>query len=253
MKVYELLYEGRKNIKEIVVKRMPNFKEENMVGSGAEAEVFKAGANSVIKVIDFYKEDNDPTVHYIDEVMNNQDNPYFPKIYGAKAYMLNKDKGQYFQGKLVIHMEKLTSFNNPKTSHMLPRLLKQFGISEDDFDSSMGDNNAYLHTKRETDVERTPSSENPDDEDGRYNMLDTFGKVLADTFATGKGRQKLMKQATNPELKRAIQITDQIINRLANDPERPASGDLHQSNIMIRLTPHGPQLVIVDPVIGFWQ
>ena len=100
MKVYELLQEeDRKNIKEIVVKRMPNFKDKDMVGDGAEAEVFKAGTNSVVKVIDYYKEDNDPTVHYVDMIMDNQDNPYFPRIYGAKAYMLAKDKGQYYQGK----------------------------------------------------------------------------------------------------------------------------------------------------------
>ena len=62
-----------------------------------------------------------------------------------------------------------------------------------------------------------------------------------------------MQKSTNPQIKQAIQLTDAIINRLKNDPERPAAGDLHVDNIMIRLTPHGPQLVIVDPVIGFWE
>ena len=61
-----------------------------------------------------------------------------------------------------------------------------------------------------------------------------------------------MKVATNPQVREAIKLTDAIINQdqdrheLSGDRETKA--DLHDSNVMVRLTAHCPQLVITDPV-----
>ena len=252
MKIHELLRES--NIQEVVVKRMPKFLDSNKVGEGGDAQVYAAKTNSVIKVTDYYDSHNDPIYQYVDTVMSNQDNPFFPKIYSAKVYTTPETKDKYLKGKLVVTMEKLFPFGGEKTAHFLPQLLKQMGISENDIDSS-GEfgNQAYLTAKKTIDVERSHASDDRDsDASDRGNMTHHLGDILAKLFKTTEGRKKLMQQSKSPELKQALTLTHDIIERLKNDPERQAAGDLHQENIMYRLTNVGPQLVIVDPIVGWW-
>jgi len=253
MKVYELLMES--NIKHVRVKTLPNLrgrdeKPNKLMGTGTSAQVFAGGdANTVVKEIGNYeKPDNDPHYHYIDMVMSHQDNPFFPKIYSAKVYEVVGVEGNMYnndEATMVVQMEKLTSFDSTKTQHLLPQLLKQFGISINDMD----DNEAFINAANMSDVERSHNANQAQGADANDNL----GKILSTKFRTAGGRQELMNSTTNPQLRQALSLTHDIIEKLKHDKERPTTGDLHHENIMVRLTSHGPQLVIVDPITAWWE
>lgn len=256
MKLCELLNED--NIKNVKVKYLPNIgANTDKIGSGAEAEVY-AGRDSgtIIKEL-WIKESTktSATYQYIDMVMSHQDNPFFPRIYNAKLYTRHVGKGH---SKLVIHMERLQTFNSAKTEHLLPQLLDQLGISADDVggwpESAERIRNMKSGSHYTESIDAEAMRTKRKDDVGRHKMLADIGTALFNKFKTARGREELMKRSTNPQLKEAIKLTGNIILKgeegNAQGSGRITKGDLHESNIMVRLTQHGPQLVIVDPVIS---
>jgi len=125
MKVFELLCEG--NIEHVENETPPDMAGKDLLGKGYAARVFRSEKpNRVIKLLDI-KNTADGTYRYIDMVMDNQNNKYFPKIYDAKLYKYPFP----YSSKLVIEMEKLVPFQNMKSEHLFPMLIKQFGIDMD--------------------------------------------------------------------------------------------------------------------------
>jgi len=69
------------------------------------------------------------------------------------------------------------------------------------------------------------------DEDWTPNLWKWFDKP--------RNRSKLRRETKNPQLKQALELLEPYIKKFGQD--------LHTNNFMIRLTGHGPQLVILDP------
>lgn len=255
MKVYELLNERQSNITVHKVKTLPTMKNisDRKRGSGIDAEVYNAkDANSVIKEYDFRHngDTSNPVYLYIDAIMSHEGNPFLPKIYNAKLYKTEEGFERF-----IVQMEKLTQFGGENVEHILPQLLKQMGISIDDISTKYGDQ-GLVHARKITDVERSHSVDKEDidartrEERGRQDMNWELGRIMSTLFNTEEGRRKLMDDATNPELKEAIKISHDIIKQ--GSESFGIRGDLHENNIMIRFTSVGPQLVLVDPVVGRW-
>jgi len=233
MKVFEILLEmpeSSGNIKHVTLRdeKPVDFKQtKDVLGKGAEATVLRGNDNNAIKIIDIPDTD-DPTYQYIDMVMDNQDNPHFPRIHGAKLYENSEDTksdwGHMTPLKLVINMEKLIPFNNDKVIHNLPILLQQLGISD-----------------RELGIQRDANGDIAQQDE---NSIDIIGNYLQGIFATPKGRAYLISKTQNKQLKEALQLTSNVLD---NTKSR---GDLYEYNVMLRLTGSGPQLVIVDPVVS---
>jgi len=221
MKLIELT--ERDNIQHVKSNKRPNLKNLEKIGSGSEAVVYRAKNNSVLKVLNI-KNTEDGTYQYIDMVMDNQDNLFFPKIYSAKSY----ESPAYSGGMtLYINMEKLVPFKSAKATHLFPILIKQMGLSDE--------LNAELNLDYNTD----------DITDQDYKKVEHIGFRIQRMFNEKEGREKLIKHSTNPQLKDAFKKTSDIISSSSR-----LSGDLHDENFMLRLTGVGPQLVIVDPILS---
>jgi hypothetical protein len=67
---------------------------------------------------------------------------------------------------------------------------------------------------------------------------------LGSYFSLRSNRVLLARNTKNPKLREALRLVEHIIKMPFVFP------DMHNGNWMIRLTGVGPQLVIVDPVIG---
>ena len=252
MKVYELLNES--NIKHVTVKQHPDIRGKNpKLGSGYEAKVYAGkDGGTVIKEmpIDGDVEDS-ATYQYIDMVMSNQDNPFFPRIYNAKLYTHHTMGKQ----KLVVQMERLTDFNSEKVAHLLPQLLAQLGI--DEFDVGMMSREHIQQMRsgsypEENDFD-TAEQQERDQKSRRHETLGELGDVLWKRFRSPEGRIKLIQATDNAQLKLAMKKTHDILKKGADKSNKSSvmKADLHDSNIMVRLTSHGPQLVITDPVVTF--
>lgn len=66
--------------------------------------------------------------------------------------------------------------------------------------------------------------------------------ALADLTSEVEGRNKLRKLAKNPQFIEALDVLEDLFNN------RSLFVDAHSNNWMVRLTGHGPQLVMTDPV-----
>ena len=252
MKVYELLNES--NIKHVTVKQHPDIEDKNKkLGFGFEAKVYadKTGGTVIKEVPISGDVEDSATYQYIDKVMSNQDNPFLPRIYNAKLYTHHA----MGKKKLVVQMERLTDFNSEKVAHLLPQLLAQLGISE--FDVGRGSREHIQQMRSGSQPEEndfdTAEQQERDQKVKRSQTLGELGDVLWQRFRTPAGRIKLMQGTDNAQLKSAIKVTHDILQKGADktDKDTIMKADLHDSNIMVRLTSHGPQLVITDPVVTF--
>ena len=252
MKVYELLIERTSNIKHVTVKQHPDIGERNKeIGDGFEAKVYadKSGGTVIKEVPIKGKIEDSATYQYIDKVMSNQDNPFLPRIYNAKLYTHHTMGAK----KLVIQMERLTEFNSEKVAHLLPQLLAQLGIDDSDVGQTSREHAQRMRSgsqPEENDYD-TPEQIARDQRISRSQALGDYGDVLWKQFRTPEGRIKLIQATDNAQLKLALKVSHDILKKGAASPGMEMKADLHDSNIMVRLTPHGPQLVITDPVVTF--
>jgi len=259
MKVRDIITERNSapnGIQHVKVNHLPNLEDSNeQIGSGYEAKVYagKDGGTVIKEVLLKGSPEESGIYNYINMVLQNQDNPFFPRIYNAKLYT-HKTMGRH---KLVVQMEKLTDFNSAKTEHLLPQLLDQMGIDIQDvagrskYRSNQLSSGNYGEEPTKPDDEQAAFKRNAE----RKETLGDYGDVMFQRFRTPEGRAELMRTVKNPKLKQAIQATDKILNKAADrfdsDGGRKTTADLHDANVMLRLTNHGPQLVITDPMADF--
>jgi len=191
-------------------------KQLERIGRGIFARVFgyRVPRNTVIK---FAKLSNDPEddmfVRFINLVLKHQNNPFFPRIYGAKiyeypdsTYMADPNDMQYV---LFLNMERLLPLTDPKIVHMSVPLFAQIGV-----DQSYSD---LLQTK---DI-----------------------KNLRDAMHDKEFREQLVHASKNPQFREAMTLLEPLISGELQD--------MHTGNWMVRLTGSGPQLVITDPVMSW--
>ncbi len=233
MKIFDILIEG--NIEHIRGEIPPSMFGKDKVGKGASANVYRADSpNRVIKVLNIENE-ADGTYRYIDMIMDHQYNRYFPRVYNAKLYSFDFPNDR--ESRLFIEMEKLVPFRKMQSEHLLPLLIKEFGIDPKDAMDHFSDEEV-------ADLENNPA---------RNAGGEMMARQLKYMFGDAEGRRYLMANIKNQDLKEAIALTAQILDNNKHDNDGKADeGDLHADNIMIRLTNNMPQLVIADPIMTYW-
>ena len=144
---------------------------------------------------------SDSYYQFIELILKNQNNPFFPRIHSA-ILTFEKEIEKYM---LMIVMEKLVSL---KTVNVAARhILSQLGIS---------------------DTKEIGELEDDDFEWMKY------------WFEMGSYRRKLIASSKNPQFKKAMALLEPYFAE--HGP------DMHEGNIMVRSTGHGPQLVLIDPL-----
>jgi len=189
----------------------------DLAGEGVQARVYHTGQGMVTKVASAESMD-DPTLKFLKIVLDNQDNPFFPKIYHARLY---KDKtGQKEHMLIVVQMEKLTPLQSSKIEDAAIGLFHQLGFE--------------LNQSEEYKIaERPPEKQ----KQARIQYYARYVDMFFD--ATEEKREKLLKSSKNPQFNEAIRLLYPYVEY--------GMSDLHAANWMARLTKHGPQLVIIDP------
>ena len=203
------------------------------LGSGVQAIAFahKKHPNTVIKTIQVWGE-QDPVLAFVRICMNHQDNPFFPRIYHAKLYDIDKMSDEEREvlfshidpedsppdpgsAVIVLVMEKLYPIHIPENEEMAIKMLQKLGVLPADLSTL-----TYVGS---TEV-RPPLS------------------ATSKAFDTPMKRKQLRQQSDNPQFIQAMRLLEPIF--------RQHYPDLHKKNIMIRKTISGPQLVLADPVSG---
>lgn len=151
-----------------------------------------------------------------------QSNPFFPRFYG---YHIDKDEGgnKFYS----LKTEKLHDSDDKKIKS-IPFKAFVRNIVKDVF-TDKEERDLFLRTFKE-EVEDAPKEE-------YYNLFtEDIGWYLGEMIDNGRFG------AASDKLNEALKLIYEIIH------ENGLSNDLHGSNIMYRLGPHGIQLVINDPI-----
>lgn len=189
------------------------------LGSGHQAIAYNHvnKPNTIVKVIRIKKPyKTDPIIDFVQICMDNQNNPFLPRIYTAKLYEINDSNNQNV---LIITMEKL---------HPLTETTNLFDVSFDVF--------KQLRLF-------------PDEEDTTHPFHDNWNDpsveicydIIFEMFHDPRYREWLVNNTPNRYLAKAIRLLDYLFDKY--------NPDVHSDNIMFRLTSSGPQLVLMDPII----
>ncbi len=154
-----------------------------------------------------------------------QSNPFFPRIYSAK-HIEDPNSGREFTASY--RMEKLQPFSildSDQIKQMGDQLFKVWS-SEDD------------ETIDKTPEERSSFREmiRNDPDWKRETLIKDFTRTLSNAIRFSS------TNIADPLLKQALMLIRTAVPRYGGV-------DIHSGNIMIRPTPHGPQLVITDPLV----
>lgn len=198
---------------------------KNVIGSGQYAYV-KDDKTDPHMVNKFQKRptNNDPFWTYVQFIQNSDDaldNPYLPKIYSkVSATDKNDDTSN------MVKMEKLYPLRNLSSAQALHLYHRAFG--QDYADTYYG--------KQTVSRYKTETDEMIDELAGgaMSYLLYAIGEVI-------NGEEKPQIFDDN-DLKKALIIIERIRRKFRY------RADIHDDNLMIRLSPHGPQLVITDPL-----
>ena len=209
-------------------------------GMTAIAYLHKKFPSKVVKTINISGE-NDPACHFLRICVNHQNNPYFPKIHAYKQYNttefgnwddIDVERDQRYQElhgvtkidyppqfnyyQLIIVMEKLYPLKG-NDSAALP-ILQELGILPQDL----------------TTIEKTTNFKG---EEVDTDPLDLLSTILNNPIE----RKRLRQIAKDPFFNQAMKLLEPLLIKHAPD--------MHHGNIMLRKSPDGPHLVIIDPVV----
>lgn len=212
-------------------------KHTQYLGTGIQAIVhkYKNRPNTVIKIN--LTLESDPYEQFLRLILNHQNNPFFPRIYAVKKYPINRLDYESYQhlvktsggtpdfmdsdildnmdSLIIVVMEKLIPLEK-----IDPMVIKGW------FD--------MLNVVDLPDFEKVKKFINsPRHAESAYHML---AEVLNDASA----RWLIIQNTKHPKLKDALRLLGPLFNRHRSD--------IHDDNIMARLTSTGPQLVITDPI-----
>lgn len=248
MKVNDIIHEGINLDKPVPISNRRHFKlflrgkGHKAIGQGADATVYHTGQGVVTRTAAISTLD-DPYLTFLKKVaIPNQNNPFFARIYNAKLYenadwKPSDDYDDYYndaesrrgiyndpdEGKkygLVVQMEKLVPMQHEKLKDVLPHVFRQMGVTEQLFKDTMA--------AVPDDIKKYPKGQ------VSSQMITLFAKAIVNEDIL----RMLASKAENPQFVKAVKAL-QIGVKFGLD--------LHHNNAMFRLTPHGPQLVIIDP------
>jgi acylphosphatase len=233
-----LLLELRPDLPQSAKKvQIPITKNAKQLGMGIQgfARKFLGRPNTVVKVALMGKQD--AYEEFIKIVINHQDNPFFPRIHAVKKYRIDAlDMSDYeflanrlgssispgmeedildnMTWMVIIVMEELKSAENRKYEHAVVQNITQL----------FGENvmkQIYEILGRDDDMD-----------------VDTLLSALSQVFIC----KQVIKDTPNPKFRDALRLMVPLLNKFY--------ADIRGSNVMVRLSAQGPQLVFIDPVFS---
>lgn len=191
-------------------KRPPEDLGKKAMGAGTQSYIYgneKSRPNSISKITRLERNLNDPSVDFTELAMQNQNNPFFPRISNPKilAYERSRFDRLFW---LAMQQEKLQPMTGKKTQDAAAGMLQSLGFTDnDDFQKSMWEYG-------------------PDE-------------LLRGAFNDPAWRQKMIDSTNNPHFAEALQLLGPLFDK--------HKSDMKQDNFMLRMTQHGPQVVFIDP------
>ena len=183
---------------------------------GVQGAAWDHGPGTVIKQA-YITGPHDPYLQFIKIIEQHQDNPFFPKIYSSNMVEAEVE-GKDPEDILVLKMEKLHPITHPKLRSSAKRIYQSLG-----FELTPQD-------------ERTIAAIKDRDPNITIKILNNKMKGLFKGQRPKEGFDTL-----NPQFVEALRILGPLVRKLGSD--------MHEGNMMFRLTSVGPQLVILDPVL----
>jgi hypothetical protein len=217
--------------------KIPVPKNSTHLGMGIQgfARKFAGRPNTVVKIA--LMGNHDAYEEFIKVVLNHRDNPFFPRIYAVKKYRIDSlDRSDYeylvkrvggtaaegmdddildnMTWMLIVVMEELKSVENRKYERaIIQNIIQLFGKTVM--------NQIYDILGRDDDMD-----------------VDTLLSALSQVFIC----KQVIKETQNPKFRDALRLMVPLLNRFY--------ADIRGSNVMVRLTAQGPQLVFIDPVFS---
>jgi hypothetical protein len=215
MKLSEILQEAINLDKPIPISlksglEIPDIKGE-LLGKGVEASAYHTGQGTITKIIGIDPDESpkvSSAIRFLKLILQHQDNPFFPRIYNAKLYRNRNYKGM---------RDAMEYFIMVQIEKLIPFSQKNIEDIIPALFKQIGIN---------------------DDEEWNFKQIRDYKYAFigADTAFL----QKTAARSKNPKFKEAIELLVPYFKQHGMD--------LHHGNMMIRLTPHGPQLVLTDPL-----
>ena len=191
-------------------------KDAEFINSGYQAQVYQhpRDPNKVIKLVDMDDPNDDSYIDFIKLAMAHQDNPHFPRIFGAKVYEKHDDDkheesefqeesmGDY---RLVVVMEKLYSVRTHKLEKAAIAAFENIGIPN---------------------------------------------RIAAASINKPSLLQDYIEDYYDDTMARVSSHVDKFIEayKLLQPYIDEYGQDMHSKNFMLRITSTGPVLVLVDPL-----
>lgn len=204
------------NIPVVVVSHPPFAgKRKHVIGGGLQADVYAPPSlqksNKVVKVARMLVDpEDDGYLKYVNLVLDHPDNPFFPKIYFAKMYQVGADSDYFY---LMVELERLHEVTEKRLIDVAREQFSRLGFEEDVLEIV---NNSVR------------------------------GGRISELLDDADFRTYLVKNSNNPKFKEAMILLEPLLS--GKFPG--VVNDMHVGNWMLRLTGHGPQLVISDPVVS---
>jgi hypothetical protein len=185
----------------------------NWIGGGAYSDVYSTGINArfVYKICeDFSLDSTDGYMVYLKNiVLENQGNPFVPKIYGINTYEYIDEHGQ-LRFRAIIKMERLIDYRSLTKKYRKKLLSEKYGIE-------LGGTDYYGDDRWLSNMNTSVHSND--------HLMRYFGGVSV------------------PSLLYIITEIGRSVNRYAD-----INPDIHDGNIMWRERGRNHELVIVDPL-----
>lgn len=166
----------------------------------------------------------DAYLAYLNLIIQNEGNPFFPKVYSLKVLRTKKDDYFYY-----IEMEKLHPLDTLNWKQLSALIEQNTGLSV----------SKYVNLK---DILK----KFPYIEDKKY-LNDVVKSDILNTFVSSMrqflGGDNNVGPFTESTKKALLQVRQML------ETHDFLALDLHTGNMMYRNTPYGPQLVMTDPVV----
>lgn len=195
------------------------------IGAQAIAYLHEKYPNKIIKTIQISGSD-DPQYQFIRLCYNNQNNPYFPKIYAVKLFkskkVSNKKRWEQFDDEIPPSIKKQVMVVVMERLHPLTSISKQ-DLEQKGLLPEIND----IAKKWQVDMIKS----------GKIPEKDIVSRMFRMAFENQTYRKRILSLITDRNLKNAIRLMEPLFKHY--------HPDVHTGNIMIR-SPN--QWVFIDPV-----
>ncbi len=229
---------GKKPIQDV-----PSPTNKQIVGMGSQAVAYlhKKFPDKVIKVVQV-SGTSDPQYQFLRVCLNNQKNPFFPKILAFKMYHTYQSTKQYkdFQeySKHDHRLARLRNFDEFETEFddVVPTPLKYtiYLVMERLYPITSKDLEMWF---KHLNILPTLDDITPKQQQLMSRALDPTTFVINCAFDRPRYRARILNDTNNPDFKKALRILERLFSHYESD--------MNPGNFMVR---NNGQLVLIDPI-----